>query len=164
MIKKMADCTTTTNSVTINKSERISKAEKGKKFTLNAAMKFSADIVEIDNCIFKNSVEKRCDYLFLVKKNEKVNVDLSLIKSKAYYVELKGVEINKACEQLYNSIVNTKSGFNNFNIEAFIISTQGFQPKLKTTVYYKKLKKLIGKEANFRKVHKGNSFEHIENI
>jgi hypothetical protein len=136
--------------------------EMGKRFTLQSTNVFSCKIVDIDSCVFKNTTLRRCDYLFLVPKND-INKEY-FENSKAYYVELKGINISYACEQLYNAIAKTKQGILNYDIEAKVIAVKGFQPKILNNEYFRKVKKMIKKEIVFHKVHKGNNFNHIELI
>ncbi|MEO8416201.1 MAG: hypothetical protein ABI472_21245 [Ginsengibacter sp.] len=136
--------------------------EMGKTFSLTSDTRFSCKIISIDNCVFQNSVLRRCDFLFLVSKtHENVILQSSL---QAFYVELKGVNIQYACEQLYNAIRDTKREIVNYSIEARVISIKGFQPNIANNEYFRKVKKLIKKEIVFHKVHKGNNFTYTHII
>lgn len=86
------------------------------------------------------------------------------IHPKAFYVELKGINIKHACEQLYNSIKMTRPEIIKYEIEAKVISVKDFHPNLLSNEYFRKVKKLINREINFSKVHKGNNYTHIEVI
>ena len=140
------------------------KSEQGKTFIIKSGQDFICEIVDVDNCLFKNEPFKKCDWLFLIAKNKHLNKDLKIEKSLAYYVELKGIALDDACEQLFNSIDKTKSEIPNFNIEARVISTKGFQPEIINLSFYKKVKKMIRKDIMICKVHKGNNYTHIETI
>ncbi len=130
--------------------------EESKAFLLKSDKEFLCKIVAVDNCVFQNSKLKRCDYLFLVDKKE--------FNSKAFYIELKGINIKHACEQLYNSIKLTRSQILKYEIEAKVISVKNFHPNLLNNEYFRKVKKLISREICFHKVHKGNNYTHTETL
>ncbi len=136
--------------------------ENGKTFCLESNKNFYCNVVSIDKCVFDKSDLRRCDYLLLIpSKHETVK---QFATSKAIYVELKGDDVKSACEQLYNAIDKTKAQILNFEIEAKVIGTKNFHPNLQGNEYLRKVKKLIGKEIDFHKVHKANRFTHIETI
>ena len=145
---------------------RFQKSESGKTFAieLNAKENFVCEIIDIEKCVLQNAGFPRCDWLFLVPKGRGVNEHVNIGKPKAYYVELKGIDIYHACEQLYNAIDRTKADILNFDIEAVIVSSIGRQPEIANNKYYKKVKKMILKDILIHKVHKGNSFKHLEKI
>jgi hypothetical protein len=155
-MKKLDECKETAT------GKRFSRKEEGKTFSLQSDLDFHCEIVDIDHCVLKHDSIRRCDWLFLVPKKE--NQHLKNQKSRAFFVELKGTEINGACEQLFNAIDRTKSQILNFEIEARVVGTRGFQPELKNTEYYRKVKRIIRKDIEFCKAHKGNNFTHIERI
>ena len=141
------------------------KSEENKSFVLRSDLNFYCEIVYIEKCVLKDEMIggemiKKCDWLFLVPKKENTH----LKKAFAYYIELKGVNIKDACEQLYNSIDRTKHQISNFEIEARVISTVGKQPEILNNEYYRKVKRIIKKDIKFCKVHKGNKFTHVETI
>src|SRR5579872_2959452 len=85
------------------------------------------EVVPIEKCVFNRSeVGRRCDYLFLFDKNKQHYNFLKNKSSLAYYVELKGIELIKACEQLLNSIIKTKDQITDFEINALVVSSRGF--------------------------------------
>jgi hypothetical protein len=136
--------------------------EMGKTFLLKSDNDFSCKIIAIDDCVFQNSVLRRCDFLFLASKIVK-NINHQ-DRLKAFYIELKGINIHYACEQLYNAIKHTKHEISNYSIEAKVISIKGFQPNISNNEHFRKVKKLIKKEIAFHKVHKGNNFTYTHII
>lgn len=140
------------------------RAEKGKKFTLNSEVDFYCEVVDIDGCYFVNQNFRRCDYLFFVpsSKNKKTKLNAHLARSLAYFVELKGGDIESACEQLYNAIDRMKRLLPNCNIIAKVIGTKGAHPEIRQNEYYMKVRRLIKGQIEFEKVNKKNGFNHIE--
>lgn len=136
--------------------------EKGKSYILSSTNKIHCTIVDIDNCVFENEEIRRCDYLFLIDKKE--NKNLNIQKSKAIYVELKGIDIKDACQQLYNAIDKTKQEILNYELNAKVVGTKGFQPNIANNKYYLNVKRLIKNDIQFYKVHKGNNFTYTEII
>jgi len=137
--------------------------ESGKTFTLFSNKKFKCKIIDIDNCCFKGVALRRCDFLFLVAKDDQP-AGVFFEKNKAFFVELKGDNITSACEQLYNAIDKTKVEIPIYTIEAKVIGTKGFQPNIQNNEYFRKVKKLIKREIDFHKVGRYNGYNHIENI
>ena len=122
--------------------------EEGKTFTLVSEVEFRCEVVAIDNCCFKSLSIRRCDFLFLVNhKNQPKGTAFK--QSKAFYVELKGDDIESACEQLYNAIDRTKTQIPNFFIIAKVIGTKGSHPDIQNRDYFRKVKKLIKRENRF---------------
>ncbi|HEV2483162.1 MAG TPA: hypothetical protein VGS79_26030 [Puia sp.] len=147
-------------------ANRFKKTEQGKTFSLELSNNgnFYCEIVDIDKCVFEKVKLKRCDWLFLVPKSSSVNTSLNLPGSKAYYIELKGLALYDAYEQLFNAIENTKHEIPNFDIVAMVISIKGRQPEIENCTAYKRVKQMIRKEIIVCKVHKGNHFTHTEKI
>lgn len=133
----------------------FSKMEKGITFALSSKnnQKFKCNIIDVDKCVFGNEQIRRCDWLFLAPDQRK-----------AFYVELKGINIDEASEQIFNAIDRTKVQIAGYEIEARVVSTKGQQPEIIDSGYYRKVKRLIRKEIEFCKVHKKNRFTHIEKI
>ena len=69
--------------------------ENGLSFMLQNDSKLVVKKWAIDNVIFKDRKEKRCDYLLFVKGTD---VDIY------YWIELKGSDVIKACEQILSTI------------------------------------------------------------
>ncbi|MEO6834086.1 MAG: hypothetical protein ABI378_15425 [Chitinophagaceae bacterium] len=142
---------------------KFSRKENGKAFELRCGQEIECQIYDME-CVFEAEDIKHCDWLFTVHKTSQRNQSLELSKSKAYYVELKGNDHKNVCRQLFNAIDRTKAKFPNFDFNARIVSTTGLQPELITNEYFKRVRRIIGKEIVVRKVHKGNQFKYTENI
>lgn len=140
------------------------KKEEGKTFELKSEIPISCDIFGVETCLFKNASFKRCDWLFVVPKNNDRNSKLKIEKQRAYYVELKGENLRDVCEQLYNAIDKTKTSFPNFEFHARIVSSKGIQPEIRTSEFYKKVKRLIHGEVIVGKAHRGNQNTYTEII
>jgi len=128
----------------------ICKEEEGKKICfVYDEYEMVCDAVPIDKCVF-NKVKgvRKCDFLFLFDKNKQKYTILD--KSIAYYVELKGVDLIYACEQIWNSIDKTKDQIEEFDINAIVVSSRAFIPKYDNNEFYRSVKRLIKKNIQFR--------------
>lgn len=126
----------------IEKGSLIRKEEQNKEISFkHEEYDLVCDVVKMDDCVFnKVEGERSCDYLFLFDKNKQ---DYSFLKNKpsiAYYVELKGVDLEGACEQLLNSIDKTMNEINGFDINAVVVSSRKFLPKFDTNDFQIALK------------------------
>jgi hypothetical protein len=139
--------------------QRFSRKEESIQFELASEIPFDCEVILIDGCVFDDHSFRKCDYLFLASRKKAKN----MIKT-AFYVELKGEDQRVICEQLYNAIDRTRSQIPAFDIRAKAISTKGFQPDMRNSEYYRKVRRLIRKEIEFEKVHKGNNYTHTEHI
>ena len=157
-MKRIIDCTEK------YVGQKVAKTEKGKTIVLQSPDSFSCDIVKIDGCVFEERDGKKCDWLFLFPKMKEINEKLGIEKPTAFFVELKGTELSQACKQLYYAIDRTKSQIHNYDIKAKVISIKGQQPEIVSSEFYRKTQRLIGRNIEIDKVHKGNSFTHIERI
>ena len=155
-MKKISECT----EIEVNSS--FSREEEGITFILHSSEKVNCEIINIDKCVLLGDGIKSCDWLFAIIKNDENTEKKKYITG--HYVELKGNDMRRACEQLFNGIDRTKSNFANCDFEAHVISTKGYQPEIKNREHYKKVKRLIRKEIHFHKVHKGNNYTHIEKL
>ncbi|MDQ2752789.1 MAG: hypothetical protein M3R72_07180 [Bacteroidota bacterium] len=100
--------------------------ENGRSFTLQNESKFLIKKWAIDKVVFKDRIDERCDYLILIhKKTEKVY----------YWIELKGSDIVKACEQIMNTIKQVDAEIKVH--EARIISSKTPIPALRDITYAK---------------------------
>ena len=143
----------------------FSQTEDKKTFRIESEENFICEMIDTDKCVFKNADFRKSDWLFLIPKRKGCNEKLNIPKSVAFYVELKGgASIDGASEQLFNVISRTKAAIPNFEINAKVISPKGIQPEIKTSTNFRKVRQLIGKDIDFHKVHKGNSFTHVEKI
>ncbi|MBF0606326.1 MAG: hypothetical protein HQL61_02080 [Magnetococcales bacterium] len=123
----------------------ISAQEKGKKFIINNISKKVFIKVRIDNCIFRTSNNRKCDYLFI-----NCNDDI------LYLVELKGAHLEHAIKQLLQTIdeFKDKKFYNNSAVvNAYVIMSKARTPALNLTDEIKLRKKLKSKNGIFsRKV------------
>jgi hypothetical protein len=130
---------------------KVCREEEGKVICFqHAEYDIVCEVVPIEKCVFAKSEEgRRCDYLFLF---DKIKQHYNFLKNKsslAYYVELKGIELIKACEQLLNSIVKTKDQIADFEIDALVVSSRGFIPKYDNNEYYRDIRRIIKKKIQF---------------
>ena len=67
--------------------------------------------MKIDNCVFKQEDGIKCDYLFEVES-----------KKQLFYVELKGSDIIKAINQIYETLKQTRSVYPGWVYEARVVA------------------------------------------
>ena len=77
----------------VSKGTSFIRSESGKTIIFASENEFDCHV--IDNCAFRNEQFRRCDFLFLVPVNKTENTHLVNVKSRAYFVELKGDDIKK---------------------------------------------------------------------
>ena len=144
-MKTIAKCITT------EIGHRIFRAEEGKEISfVNNEYEIVCDVVPIENCVFGKKVGgKRCDYLFLFDKLKQTYNILKTKKSIAYYVELKGTELIEGCEQLLNSITETRDEIPNFEIFPIVVSSHEFVPSIHNNEFARDLQRLIKKNIRF---------------
>lgn len=144
-MKTLSECSNT------EIDRRICKEEEGKEICFqHSEYEIVFDVIEIEKCVFKR-VEggKRCDYLFLIDKEKQQYNFLGSKRSPAFYVELKGIGLTEACEQLLNSIEKTRDQISDFEINALVVSSRKFVPKYDNTEFYRELKRIIRKNVRF---------------
>lgn len=144
-MKTISECSDTVT------NRRICKEEEGKEICFqHEEYDIVFEIIEIEKCVFKN-VEggKRCDYLFLIDKKKQQYNFLGNKVSPAHFVELKGIGLIEACEQLLNSIEKTKDQIIDFEINALVVSSRKFVPKYDNNEFYRELKRIIRKNVRF---------------
>ncbi len=144
-MKSLKDCSN------IENNSIIYREESGKEIIFkNKFYNLVCDVIDIDGCVFnKVKGERSCDFLFLFDKN---NQEYNLLNNKgstAYYVELKGVDLESACEQLQNTIEKTKEQIDDFNLNAIVVSNRDFNPKYDNNEYYRNIRRLINKNIVF---------------
>jgi hypothetical protein len=144
-MKQLKECSN------IEISSSIYREENGKEiFFKHKLYNIVCDVIDIDGCIFnKVQGERSCDFLFLFDKNKQ---EYSLLNNKgslAYFVELKGVDLESACEQLENTIDKTKDQINGFNLNAVVVSNRDFNPKYDNNEFYRNVKRIIKKDIVF---------------
>ncbi len=135
-MKSLAQCSNIETSYLITRDEQNKQI-----FFRHAEYDVVCDVIKIDDCVFnKVEGERSCDYLFLFDKNKQEYNFLKNKPSLAYYVELKGVDLISACEQLLNSIDKTMNEINGFDINAVVVSSRKFLPKFDTNDFQIALK------------------------
>ena len=144
-MKPISEC------IEIEISTRIHREEEGKEICFqHSEYEIVCEIISIEKCVFKKAIGgKRCDYLFLFNKNRQHYNFLENKLSTAYYVELKGIGLAEACEQLLNSIEKTKDQITEFDLNALVVSSREFIPKYDNNEYYRELKRIIRKNVQF---------------
>ncbi len=95
-------------------SESTSAMENGKKFSFENKSKKSVCRAKIDHCLITSIEVKKCDFLFMVKENNKY-----------YLVELKGTRAIEAAQQIISTykIVNLKINTIPENYKGIIVSS-----------------------------------------
>jgi len=88
--------------------------QNGKEFKINNKTGRFVNKVEVDGCLIKDENEEKCDYLF------EIDNPISFV----FYVELKGKKLQKACDQLGNTIKICKQRHHNIVKECYIISSR----------------------------------------
>lgn len=91
--------------------------DKGSKsrFTINNRQKQRVHEIHVDGCLFtERDARARCDYLLSVDEDT----------PRAFYVELKGQNIEKAITQLAATLENTQDKFGKHQKHCFIISSK----------------------------------------
>jgi hypothetical protein len=99
---------------------RIVVKEHKSKFTLCNASKLAIKKIQVDGCLTDGTTDqhKQCDWLFVVPTTEAEK------KQRALYVELKGSDINKAQQQLSETIRQTKDCYATAKRLCFIVTTR----------------------------------------
>jgi|GEM_PF-3374117 len=145
-MRSIADCTL------IENNAQISREEQGKKICFkHNEYSVVCSVVGVDRCVFRNvHGQKSCDYLFLFDKSKQEYGFLRNRLSLAFYVELKGIELVTACEQLLNSIEKTMQQIINFEIIALVVSSRAFVPKYDNNEFYRNVKRLIRRDIEFK--------------
>ncbi|MFJ1426846.1 hypothetical protein ACILD6_10620 [Capnocytophaga canimorsus] len=83
------------------KSNKVAK-ENGKRFEIQCAKNYYLKI-RVDDCLNADKTTKKCDYLFIR------DYECGYNETEFYFVELKGSEIDKAFEQIDNTIQHIKT-------------------------------------------------------
>jgi hydroxymethylpyrimidine pyrophosphatase-like HAD family hydrolase len=129
----------------------IYREEEGKEISfVNIDYELVCDIVPIEKCVLTKAEDgRRCDFLFLFNKEKQEYQILKNIGNLAYYVELKGIDLEDACEQLHNSIDKTRSQIDGFEIFPLVVSSREYVPKYDNNEWNRNLKRLLRKEIQF---------------
>lgn len=88
-------------------------AENKSRFELSNPGRLEISKIQVDGCLIPQNLEK-CDWLFSIEKPLK----------KAYYIELKGCDLDKAISQLKATLSHTKAKFLEFDKECFAVTTR----------------------------------------
>ena len=133
------------------KGNRIFREEEGKQINfVNDMYELVCDVVPIDSCVLTGATDgRRCDFLFLFNKSKQEYSVLNNKKSLAYYVELKGVDLEGACEQLHNSIEKTRDQLEDFELNAMVVSSREYVPKYDNNDWNRNLIRIIKKPIQF---------------
>ena len=144
-MKNLSEC------VAVEVARTIHREEEGKEiFFRHNEYELVCEVISVEKCVFNKVVGgKRCDFLFLFNKTKQEYNFLKNSSSLAFYVELKGVALVEACEQLLNSIEKTKDEIVDFDITALVVSSRKFVPKYDNNEYYRDLKRIIRKNIQF---------------
>lgn len=144
-MRSLADCTN------IEIKAEIYREEQGKEIIFrHARFNLVCDVIKMDGCVFTDtSPVRRCDFLFLFDKNKQEYKFLNNKLSIVYYVELKGIDLASACEQLLNSIEKTRNQIADFDINALVVSTRKFVPQYDNNEFYRAVKRMIRKDIVF---------------
>lgn len=115
-------------------------SENGKRFEIVSTENFTK--IRIDNCLITSQVVEKCDFGFVRHASQEF-----------YFVELKGKEIQKA----YNQIVETIKYFNNNFIEiptrmrfGFVVSSSVPKAGIGTNVLKQDFAKKFGKQLEIK--------------
>lgn len=102
--------------------------------------------IKIDGCIVADQDVKKCDYLFLVCDET---------GKSAFFVELKGADLNQAMAQILSTVQQLKNELRDFCLYARVALTKGKPPSIAPT-NEKKLKELLEKhnqsKERYRKI------------
>jgi len=144
-MKTISECTT------VEIKTKVSREEEGKEICFqHPEYEIVCEVVAIERCVFEKADKgRRCDYLFLFDKNKQHYNYLKTKASPAYYVELKGIGLTDACEQLLNSLEKTKDQIADFEINVLVVSSREFIPKYDNNEYYRNIKRIIRKNVQF---------------
>lgn len=120
---------------TIIKTDKIIKLQENKSTCIfNNPNQISISVVKVDGGLITDNHQSKCDYLLHWQKETEQVV---------FFIELKGGDIEKAFEQLTNTIQLTKQKFGNFQSKHCVVVCTKVAPKLTTTIqkFQKTMKK-----------------------
>lgn len=102
---------------------------KWKDDTIYKQSKKKIALYRVDGRILDEGI--KCDFLFLVAEDKK-----------AFFIELKGSDIEKAVQQILKTVEQLQSSLPKYMLDARIITTRVRTPALKST-YIMKLEKML---------------------
>lgn len=91
---------------------RVVVQENRSKFEVVNKDRLSVNKVEVDGCLIGDHLEK-CDWI--------ISID-SL--NRAFFIELKGCDIDKAISQLKSTLIHTRSKYQNYDRECFAVTSR----------------------------------------
>ncbi len=106
----------------VSSNKIVTAEEKGKKFQIYNSAGQKIIKVTVDGCVVNDSSE-RCDYIFEIGKPVQ----------HAFFVELKGNDIRKACSQLYTTLTRFSNRYSGVQTEACIVASNTKIPNTKLT-------------------------------
>lgn len=122
---------------TIIKMDKIIKLQENKPTCIfNNLNQISISVVKVDGGLITDNTQSKCDYLLHWQKETEQVV---------FFIELKGGDIEKAFEQLTNTIQLTKQKFGNFQSKHCVVVCTKVAPKLTTTI--QKFQKIMKKQG-----------------
>lgn len=122
------------------KSNKVAK-ENGKRFEIQCAKNYYLKI-RVDDCLNADKTTKKCDYLFIR------DYECGYNETEFYFVELKGSEIDKAFEQIVNTVqyIKTQIPFlTKEKILGFIVSSKVPKGGIDTTKLKQKFAQKYGR-------------------
>lgn len=122
---------------TIIKTDKIIKLQENKSTCIfNNLNQISISVVKVDGGLITDNTQSKCDYfLHWQKETEQV----------VFFIELKGGDIEKAFEQLNNTIQLTKQKFAEFQQKHCVVVCTKVAPQLNPTI--QKFQKLMKKQG-----------------
>ncbi len=117
-----------------NKNKIITASESNRKFIINNPNEKTVKKIKVDGCLITNTNQVRCDYMF------KIDIPYT----KVIYLELKGKNIEHACEQLKATIKLFEQDHSNIEKDCHIVASR--VPKLATDI--QQLKVQFKKQQN----------------
>ncbi len=108
--------------VHFSRNQKIQVEEHNRKYTMENSGRECIAKIKVDNGLLTPDSEKRADYLLL-----RCEQDI------AYFVELKGCDVAKACEQILSTITLLRSIVNTYRINARIVCSRVPAPDLRSS-------------------------------
>lgn len=120
--------------------------ENGRSFIIANPQNKSVVQIAVDNCLISGA-DIRCDWLF----------DIT-VPNKCFYVELKGVDVNHAIDQLWNTILATQARCSRHKKSCFVVASAS--PRTSSTKIQNEQKRFI-KQHNATLVIKSRTHTEI---
>lgn len=127
---------------TIIKTDKIIKLQENKSTCIfNNPNQISISVVKVDGGLITDNHQSKCDYLLHWQKEKESNK----LEQVVFFVELKGGDIEKAFEQLNNTIQLTKQKFAEFQQKHCVVVCTKVAPQLNPTI--QKFQKIMKKQG-----------------